>query len=160
LYQWQLIGAVDGLAQVQSVEWVPNPQHYLDYQDCHSVGVDYMLCGGLNKYDTPVGTVAFGGIDLVDLRDNHPVHQVPVNEYIDDLDEASLDTFEPTDPELVVSNNAFWAEPISNGEVTEDGTKMMRFYFMTERDNQADLLVYEVTAPVLPTDVKHFTPPR
>jgi hypothetical protein len=157
LYQWHLLGTVDGQAQVQSVTWTPNPQHYIDYQDCHSMGVDYMLCGGLNKYDTPVGVVAFGGIDLVDLRDNRPAHQIPVKTYVDDLDEANLDTFEPTDPELVASNNAFWAEPIREGEVTEDGIKIMRFYFMTERDNQADLLVYEVTAPALPIDFKHST---
>jgi hypothetical protein len=158
LYQWHLIGTLKSQVQVQSVDWVSNPQHYIDYQDCHSVGVDYMLCSGLNKYDTPAGTIAFGGIDLVDLRDNRPVHQVPVKEYVDDLDEVDLETFEPTDPELVASNNAFWAEPIKDGEVTENGTKIMRFYFMTERDNQADLLVYEVTVPFLPADFKHLTP--
>ena len=37
-----------------------------------------------------------------------------------------------------LAHNAFWAEPSASGD-------SLRFYFMTESDNQAELLVYEAT---------------
>jgi len=40
-------------------------------------------------------------------------------------------------PALSAAHNAFWAEPLRNGS--------LRVYFMTENDNQADLLIYEAT---------------
>jgi hypothetical protein len=110
--------------------WEPNQEGYIDYQDCHYQGVEYMLCGGLNKYTTPAGSVAFGGLDLVDLRTNRPEHQVPANLYIDEGTGANAG--------LVITNNAFWVEPLG------DGTSL-RAYFMTETNNQAKLLSYDVT---------------
>lgn len=61
LYEWKVQSKPDGQARVKSTSWVPNPQHSIDYQDCHAVGVDYMLCGGLNHYDTPAGRVGSWG---------------------------------------------------------------------------------------------------
>lgn len=152
MYEWTYLRTANGQIRVQSERWTPNPGHDIDYQDCHSVGVEYMLCGGLNKYDTPAGSVAFGGIDLVDLSGERPrlEHQIPMQEYVDDRPQATLENWAPSDPELVVSNNAYWAEPIESGEPVRLGKKLMRFYFMTERDNQADLLVYEAATLFLP----------
>ena len=59
---------------------VTNPSLYIDYQDCHYVGLQRMLCSGLNAYRTAPDAQPFrlGGFELVDLRDNRPVYQLPV----------------------------------------------------------------------------------
>lgn len=149
MYKWKVRFAENGEGVVTSESWTPNPEHYIDYQDCHYVGVEYMLCGGQNKYRTPAGDVAFGGIDLVDLSGDRPwpVHQLPVTRYLDDRDDATVTDFAPRDATLVVTNNAFWAEALAPPEATPDGTRLMRFYFMTENDHQANLIVYEVATP-------------
>jgi hypothetical protein len=55
---------------------------------------------------------------------------VPVNIFIDDGAGPN--------PGLALTHNAFWAEPLGNGK--------LRFYFMTESDNQAaDLLMLQGT---------------
>jgi hypothetical protein len=112
---------------VTSSDWVANPQFYIDYQDCHSRGVEYMLCGGVATYASPLGNIAFGGLDLVDLRSNRMSHQIPVNLFVDQGGGAT--------PALSAAHNAFWAEPAQNGS--------LRVYFMTENDDQAHLLIYE-----------------
>lgn len=117
-------------AKVVFSDWAPNAQFYIDYQDCHYQGVQYMLCGGVGGYTTPLGSIAFGGLDLVDLRRARPEHQIPVNLFIDEGTGAN--------PGLALTHNAFWVEPLGNGS--------MRAYFMTESDNQADLLVYDATS--------------
>jgi hypothetical protein len=122
--------------------WVPNTETTIDYQDCHYHGIDFMLCGGVAGYETPYGPIAFGGLDLVDLRTKLLSHQVPVNRFIE---EAGL-----PNPTLSLSHNAFWADPL-------DDTSL-RIYFMTESDNQASLLAYDATpwihrsTPASPTD--------
>jgi len=129
LYTWAL--SRDGRRVTGSLSnWEPNTEGYIDYQDCHYEGVEYMLCGGLNKYATPAGNVAFGGLELLDLRTNRPEHQVPVNLYVDEGAGPK--------PDLVVTNNAFWVEPRGDGS-------SLRAYFMTESNNQASLLSYDVT---------------
>jgi hypothetical protein len=87
-----------------------------------------MLCGGVGGYSTPRGSIAFGGLDLVDLRTSRLEHQVPVNLFIDEGAGAS--------PTLSLTHNAFWLEPRGDG---------MRGYFMTESDNQAELVIYDAT---------------
>jgi hypothetical protein len=110
-------------------DWVPNPETTIDYQDCHLRGDRQMLCGGVAGYATPTGPIAFGGLDLVDLGGDRPAYQVPVNLFVDEGAGPN--------PNLALTHNAFWAEP--------SGAAALRFYFMTETDNQADLLVYEAT---------------
>jgi Family of unknown function (DUF6454) len=127
LYRWRV--PPNGGSGVVSSRWVPNPQFYIDYQDCHYQGVEYMLCGGVGGYTTPLGNIAFGGLDLVDLRTAHLEHQIPVNIFINEGAGPN--------PGLALTHNAFWLEPLDN--------RSMRAYFMTESDNQADLLVYETT---------------
>jgi Family of unknown function (DUF6454) len=129
LYTWKVVERRQGGANVVSSDWTPNAQFYIDYQDCHYQGVEYMLCGGVGGYATPLGNIAFGGLDLVDLRRARLEHQIPVNLFVDEGTGAN--------PGLALTHNAFWLEPLG------DGT--MRAYFMTESDNQADLLVYLAT---------------
>ncbi|HEY0682456.1 MAG TPA: DUF6454 family protein [Steroidobacter sp.] len=128
-YTWEL----SKRGKVRSSDWVPNPQFYIDYQDCHYQGVEYMLCGGVASYASPRGNVAFGGLDLVDLRRNRMEHQVPVNLFIDEGTGAT--------GTLSLTHNAFWLEPRTN----DMGNGSMRGYFMTESDNQAELLIYDAT---------------
>lgn len=128
LYTWKL-SERGHRSKVVFSDWTPNPQFYIDYQDCHYQGIEYMLCGGVGGYSSPLGSIAFGGLDLVDLRTARLEHQIPVNLFID----------EGTGPKagLSLAHNAFWLEPLGNGS--------MRAYFMTESDNQAELLIYDAT---------------
>lgn len=57
------------------------------------------------------------------LRHNRMEHQIPVNQFVD---EGSGPL-----PGLSLWHNAFWVEPT--------GDAKLRFYFMTETNNQADL---------------------
>lgn len=124
LYTWKLRGG-----RAVSSDWTPSAAFYIDYQDCHQRGVGFMLCGGLASYQTPVGAVAFGGLELVDLWRGQAVHQVPVNVFVD----------EGSGPKagLALTHNPFWVEPLAGGR--------LRFYFMPESDSQADLLIYDAT---------------
>lgn len=126
LYTWD----VKSLQDIRYKSWMPNPQYYIDYQDCAYQGGDYMLCTGLNKYNTPIGQVAFGGIDLIDLQTNTPVHILPAQAWIDEEGGALPET-------LSATNNAVWMEPV--------GDDTMRMYFMTETQDKADLVIYDVT---------------
>ena len=109
--------------------WVPNSDGFVDYQDCHYHGIEYMLCGGVSRYETPRGPIAFGGMSLVDLRNMQPTHLIPINHFIDEGDGPN--------PGLALSHNAFWFEAASEWAV--------RAYFMAESNNQAQLLVFEAT---------------
>ncbi len=125
LYTWKRHGRGGAV----SSRWVPNAEAYIDYQDCHYRGVEYMLCGGLLSYATPRGSIAFGGLDLVDLRRDRPEHQIPVNLFVDEGAGPN--------PDLALTHNAFWVEPLDE--------RSLRFYFMTESDLQADLIIYDAT---------------
>jgi Family of unknown function (DUF6454) len=132
MYRWRLHGRERRERRDHghdSGRWVANPEAYIDYQDCKYRGVEYMLCGGLNSYPTPRGTVAFGGLDLIDLRRDRPEHQIPVNQFVDEGAGPN--------PDLALTHNAFWVEPLDD--------RSLRFYFMTESDLQADLLIYDAT---------------
>ena len=85
LYAWPL--GDDGRpanADVAPAELrVMNPAQYIDYQDCHHAGASRMLCGGLNTYRTAPDAEPFrlGGLELVDLSDNRPLWQLPVERW-------------------------------------------------------------------------------
>lgn len=123
LYTWTM--RANGAAV--KPRWVPNPDCFIDYQDCHYHGVEYMLCGGVARYDTPRGPIAFGGMVLVDLRSMRPEHLVPINQFIDEGAGPN--------PALALSHNAFWMEPAADGSC--------RAYFMAETNNQARLCVVD-----------------
>lgn len=105
------------------VSWIANPSNYIDYQDCQYQPDNMMLCSGLKKYNTPKGEVALGGIDLIDISHAtpKPLHSLPITEYWRD--------------DMVITNNPMWAEE-DNG--------VLRFYFLPDKNNAAELLVYEL----------------
>ncbi|MBB5223727.1 hypothetical protein HNP73_003681 [Amaricoccus macauensis] len=100
LYAWDL--GSDGKPASASAEPVANPSFYIDYQDCHYAGPARMLCGGLTRYGPEeADQVAVGGLDLVDLERNAPVHQLPVKIWLR--------------PDLVITNNPQFCEAGDNG---------------------------------------------
>ena len=101
-----------------------NTSHYLDYQDCKYAGARRMLCTGVTEMRQPSAPSAFrlGGIDLIDLRDGRPLHQVPVLLW--------------TAGGLDMTHNPVWLEPTAAG---------LRGYFMPE-DDTSTIYVYDVDA--------------
>lgn len=125
-YKWPLDaeGKVTNAATPPEQLRVTNPALYIDYQDCHFIGMSRMLCSGLNNYRTSADGPVFrlGGLEIVDLKDNRPVYQVPV------------ELWSPSG--LPMTQNPFWVEP--NGEG-------VRAYFMPD-DDKSTLFVYEAPA--------------
>ena len=101
---------------------VTNPSHYVDYQDCKYAGGRRMLCTGVTEIRQRPDTQPFrlGGLDLVDLTDGRPLHQVPVLLW--------------TAGGLDMTHNPTWLEPTATG---------LRGYFMPE-DNTSRIYVYDV----------------
>jgi Family of unknown function (DUF6454) len=99
-----------------------NASHYVDYQDCKYAGRRRMLCTGVTELRQTESGPPFrlGGIDLVDLADGRPLHQVPVLLWTAD----GLD----------MTHNPVWIEPSAAG---------LRAYFMPE-DDASTLYVYDV----------------
>jgi hypothetical protein len=122
-YAWPLDGAgkVTNAATAPEQLRVINPALYIDYQDCHFIGMSRMLCSGLNNYRaSPDGPIfRLGGFEIVDLKDNRPVYQVPV------------ELWSPSG--LPMTQNPFWVEPMEQG---------VRAYFMPD-DDKSTLFVYE-----------------
>jgi hypothetical protein len=102
---------------------IPNPSHYLDYQDCKYAGRRRMLCTGVTEMrqapDAPL--FRLGGIELIDLRDSRPLHQVPVLLW--------------TPGGLDMTHNPVWIEPHGAG---------LRAYFMPE-DDKSTIYIYDVS---------------
>ena len=123
-YRWTLDrgGRVTNAGEPLERLRVLNPSHYVDYQDCKYVGRRRMLCSGVTELRQQAGAAPFrlGGIDLIDLGDARPVHQVPVLLW--------------TSGGLVMTQNPSWIEATATG---------LRGYFMPE-DDRSTLYVYEV----------------
>src|SRR5438105_6121351 len=81
-YRWTLdpAGRVTNGGEAPARLRTLNPSHYVDYPDCNYVGGRRMLCGGVTEIRGAPGVPLFrlGGLDLVDLVDGRPLHQVPV----------------------------------------------------------------------------------
>ena len=81
-YRWPLnaAGDVTNAGDPRDTPGRSNPSHYIDYQDCKYAGNQRMVCTGLSELRPRPDAPAFrlGGVELVDLRDGRPVHQVPV----------------------------------------------------------------------------------
>jgi hypothetical protein len=124
-YKWPL-DAEGRVANVPPPEQlrVVNPALYIDYQDCHFIGTSRMLCSGLNNYraskDGPI--FRLGALEIVDLKDNRPVYQVPI------------ELWSPSG--LPMTQNPFWVDPTEGG---------VRAYFMPD-DEHSTLFVYEAVA--------------
>lgn len=126
-YTWKLYQSIGALNLGEMTEYeVPeygmklNGNHYIDYQDCHYIVDQYMLCCGLNKYTIlKLGQIAFGGLDLIDLDLQVAIHQIPIDRWVK--------------PDLVMSNNPFYFEMHENH---------IRFYFIPE-DDKSKLYIYD-----------------
>ncbi len=122
-YAWPLdtAGKVTNASTPPEQLRVTNPALYIDYQDCHFIGMSRMLCSGLNNYratkDGPV--FRLGGFEIVNLKDNRPVFQVPI------------ELWSPSG--LPMTQNPFWVEPTGQG---------VRAYFIPD-DDQSTLFTYE-----------------
>jgi hypothetical protein len=123
-YRWPLTadGGVEASAAATPAPRL-NPSHYVDYQDCQYAGGGAMLCGGVSDLrGAPAGlTLRLGGLDLVDLADGRPRHQLPVP------------LWTPTGQAM--TRNPVWVEPAS--------PTGLRVSFMPE-DDRSVLYVYEV----------------
>lgn len=122
-YRWTLgrDGKVsDAAAPLERLRTL-NPSHYVDYQDCKYVGQRRMLCTGVTEFRSTPGATPFrlGGLDLVDLRDGRPIHQVPIPLW--------------TASGLDMTHNPSWIEATATG---------LRAYFMPE-DDSSTLYVFE-----------------
>jgi hypothetical protein len=100
-----------------------NPSHYVDYQDCKSVAAGRMLCTGVADMRSAPNTPPFrlGGLELIDLNDGRPLHQVPVLLW--------------TPGGQAMTQNPTWFEPTTAG---------VRGYFMPE-DDTSTVYIYEVS---------------
>lgn len=99
---------------------VKNPSFYIDYQDCHYIGNNKMLCAGFQKYMQPNGnTVRMGGFDIINLNDKRPDFQVPIK------------LWSPSG--LAITNNPFWVETTSKG---------IKAYFVPDDDKASTLFIY------------------
>jgi hypothetical protein len=125
-YRWTLDanGRVRGEGPPQAVRST-NPAHYIDYQDCKYAGQHRMLCTGLAEMRPTAAAppVRLGGLELVDLGDHRPLHQVAVPLW--------------TAGGLDMTHNPVWLEPSANG---------LRGYFMPE-DDTSRLYVFETSTP-------------
>jgi hypothetical protein len=108
-----------------------NTSHYLDYQDCKYAGARRMLCTGVTEMRPTPDAPPFrlGGIDLVNLRDGRPLHQVPVLLW--------------TRGGMDMTHNPVWIEPFDSPG-PGPGARGLRAYFMPE-DDTSTLYIYEVT---------------
>jgi hypothetical protein len=121
-YRWTL-DAAGRVADPGAAARTPvlNRSHYVDYQDCKYLVARRMLCGGTTELRGGSTRAPFhlGGIDLVDLEDGRPVHQVPLMLW--------------TASGLDMTHNPLWIEPSARG---------LRAYFMPE-DDASTLYIYE-----------------
>lgn len=121
-YTWTLDqdGGVTNAGATPDSLRTPNPSHYVDYQDCKYAGRRRMLCTGVAELRVPGGGPAFrlGGADLIDLRDDRPLHQSPILLW--------------TPGGLDMTHNAVWLEATATG---------VRGYFLPE-DGRAAIYVY------------------
>ncbi len=123
-YRWTLgrDGRVTNAGRRPDALRTANPSHYVDYQDCKYAGARQMLCTGVTEIRASPDAAPFrlGGLDLVDLRDGRPLHQVPVLLW--------------TASGLDMTHNPVWIEPHGAG---------LRAYFVPE-DNASTLYIYDV----------------
>ena len=123
-YRWTLdrAGRVTNAATPPERLRTLNTSHYVDYQDCKYAGRRRMLCTGLAELRQAPTAAPFrlGGLDLIDLVDGRPLHQVPVPLW--------------TSTGMDMTHNPTWIEPTPGG---------LRAYFMPE-DDQSTLYIYDV----------------
>jgi hypothetical protein len=130
-YRWPLAAdgrSITNAAAPPSTHRVANPSHYLDYQDCKYAGRRRMLCTGVTELRiTPEASpFRLGGVDLIDLQDHRPLHQVPLLLWTGGLD---------------MTHNPVWLEATTDG---------LRGYFIPE-DDASTIYVYEASTAKSPS---------
>lgn len=137
-YRWPLGAEGRVLAPAAPLDQVRmlNPSHYVDYQDCHYAGARQMLCTGVadlrQAADGPA--VRLGGMDLINLVDGRPVHQIPMPLW--------------TRSGRPMTQNPAWVD------VTPTG---LRAYFMPD-DDESTIYVYDVDLGALSPGAITTTP--
>lgn len=123
-YRWPIdsAGKIRGTDTPRNQLMILNPEFYIDYQDCHYIGNAEMLCSGLSSYKYNDVTFRLGAIEIVNLRTNSPVHQVPVELW-------SPKSGRP------MTQNPFWME---------EKAGIITAYFIPD-DDDSTLYVYKVT---------------
>ncbi|WP_435354465.1 DUF6454 family protein [Emticicia sp. SJ17W-69] len=122
-YEWRLNSKekVKNKADLPNKLRIKNPSFYIDYQDCHFVGQNQMLCSGFQKYTPTNGTVfRLGGFELINLLDKRPIYQIPIK------------LWSPSG--LAMTNNPFWVESTTQG---------IKAYFVPDDDKASTLFIYE-----------------
>jgi hypothetical protein len=104
----------------------PNPSFYIDYQDCHYLGGNQMICGGLRNYeDQSTGQrLSLGGLELIDLTTGSPLHQLPVEHW--------------SRSGRPMTQNPFWIAPLPAPR------RGLQLWFIPD-DRDSTLYGYEVT---------------
>lgn len=125
-YRWTLgrDGRVTNAGALPESIRTLNTSHYVDYQDCKYAGGHRMLCTGVAEIRATPGAPPFrlGGLDLVNLVDGRPLHQLPVLLW--------------TPGGLDMTHNPVWLEATVAG---------VRGYFMPE-DGRSTIYIYDVAA--------------
>lgn len=127
-YTWetQRNGPKIEVVDPRSAKPVPNPSHYVDFQDGQWLkGTEWMVCSGVKRYRLPGparGSLAIGGLELFNTRTLAPAHQVPV--------------LLRQNERLPMTQNPVYVQATATG---------LRVYFMPA-DNESTVFVYE---PVL-----------
>ncbi|TVQ65173.1 MAG: hypothetical protein EA360_10485 [Balneolaceae bacterium] len=127
IYVWDLdeSGQLLRPEQLNELEPLANPQHYIDYQDCQFLGRGKALCSGLSNYVGPQGTrYPLGGIHLIELETFRPVWQLPVEQFTEGIRPR------------VMTQNPFYAEMGDTG---------IRFHFIPE-DDESLHYIFEVVS--------------
>lgn len=122
-YKWNLKSSKAKVADfLPPLHVADNKSSYINYQDCHYIGNQLMLCSGLGNYKTAEGkSFSMGGFDIVSLKDYRPVSQLPIN------------LWSPSG--RIMTSNPFWVEETAAG---------LRIYFVPDDDEAATLFIYEV----------------
>jgi hypothetical protein len=119
-YQWPL-DARGTVADPAAAHPRLNPSSYVDFQDCHYAGGHMMLCGGVAELRrTATTSFRLGGLELIDLAEGRPLHQLPVALW--------------TSTGRVMTENPMWIEPAAAG---------LRAFFVPE-DDHSTIYVYDL----------------
>ncbi|WMT88575.1 DUF6454 family protein [Pelagibacterium sp. 26DY04] len=118
------LASIDEVEMTDAVpldEATMNSAFYVDYQDCHYLAGQEMICSGVSSFTPPNDAPSFGlgGLEIVNLEDDRPVHQVPVA------------LWSPAGRPM--SQNPFFLETTENG---------IRAYFIPD-DEDSVMFVYE-----------------
>lgn len=109
---------------------VNRKSYYVAFQDCKYIGGHMMFCSGVRSFRNETGSLRLGGWEILDLRDNRPVLQIPVT------------LLSPSG--AVITGNPCTVEPTGNG---------VRAYFVPDDNEKSTLLVYEIAETIHDGDI-------